>query len=61
MNGFCLITGLLLGAVIGYWAARRQFMQRYGQINAIIHANRHRHPALILERIQHHIQSVARR
>lgn len=59
MTGLYFLAGLALGAGGGGWIAYRRFMRKYGQISAIIHNNRHRHPALILERVENHIRLTA--
>lgn len=59
MTGVYFLTGLLLGLGGGLWAIHWRFMRKYMQITDIIHANRHRHPALILERVQKHVHIVS--
>lgn len=58
MNGFCFLLGLLTGAGFVSWIARRRVVRQCRQIDNIIHLNRHRHPALILERVQNHIAAI---
>lgn len=59
MTGLYFLVGLALGTGTGFWLAYRQFTRKYIQINDIIHNNRHRHPALILERVEKHIRLTA--
>lgn len=58
MAGLFFLAGLILGAGGGFWLTFRRFMGKYSEINAIIHNNRHRHPALILERVENHIRQI---